>query len=104
MTLLEAEPPGRTMTDAALRWRHRVRFAFAGWVPLAMFRDLEGVVWNCPDCGTSGSLFLRTRHTPFRRYWFRCGHCHREREVDPSIAEKLASELGAPARTGRLGR
>jgi len=100
MTQLEAEASGRTFTDAALRWRHHVRFAFAGWVPLAMFRDLEGVVWDCPDCGTSGSLVLRTRHTPYRAYWFRCGRCHREREVDPTIAENLAIALGAPARKG----
>jgi hypothetical protein len=104
VTLLEVEPSGRTLTDAALRWRHRVRFAFAGWVPLELFRDLEGVVWNCPDCGTSGALVLRTRHTPFRRYWFRCGHCHREREVDPTIAENLVIALGAPARKGRPPR
>lgn len=97
MTLLEAEPSERTLTGDAVRWRSRVRFAFAGWIPLAYFRDLEGVVWDCPSCGTSGSLILRTRHTPYRRYWFRCGHCHRQLEADPILADTLTTEFG-PAR------
>ena len=101
MILLETEPSGRTLTGAALRWRTHVRFVFAGWFLLEFYRDLEGVVWDCPDCGTSGSMILRTTNASFRRYWFRCGHCRREREVDPTIAENLAIELGAPARKGR---
>ena len=104
MILLETEPSGRTLTGAALRWRHRLRFVFAGWFLLEFYRDLEGVVWDCPDCGTSGSMILRTTNASFRRYWFRCGHCRREREVDPTIAENLAIALGAPARKGRPPR
>ena len=77
---------------------------FAGWFLLEFYRDLEGVVWDCPDCGTSGSMVLRTTNASFRRYWFRCGHCRREREVDPTIAENLAIALGAPARKGRPPR
>ena len=93
LTLLEVEPGGRTLTGAPLRWRLHAMFE-PDFIPLGFYRELEGVVWDCPDCGTVGSLALRYKR--FEGYAFRCRSCRRKTLFSPFKADRIAVALGVP--------
>jgi hypothetical protein len=65
-----------------------------GFIPLGFYRELEGVVWDCPDCGTAGALLLRFKR--LGRYTFRCRSCHRKTQFSEIKADRLAVALGVP--------
>ena len=88
------EPVGRALTGAPLRWRLHAMFVLSGFIPLDFYRELEGVVWDCPDCGTAGALALRFRR--FEGYTFRCRNCRRKTETNGIRADQLAVALGVP--------
>ena len=93
LTLLEVEPGGRALTGAPLRWRLHPTFE-PDFIPLGFYRELEGVVWDCPDCGTAGALTLRYKR--FEGYAFRCRSCRRKTLFSPIKADRLAVSLGVP--------
>ena len=95
---LEVEPAGRALTGAPLRWRLHPMFE-PGFIPLGFYRELEGLVWDCPDCGTAGALVLR-----FKRiydYEFRCRNCRRKTQFSVIEGDRLGIALGAPVRRNR---
>ena len=87
------EPVGRALTGASLRWRLHAMFE-PDFIPLGFYRELEGVVWDCPDCGTAGALVLRFKR--FGGYTFRCRNCRRKTEFNGIRADQLAVALGVP--------
>jgi hypothetical protein len=91
---LEVEPAGRALTGAPLRWRLHPMFVLSGFIPLDFYRELEGVAWDCPDCGTAGALALRFKR--FDGYTFRCRSCRRKTEFNGIRADQLAVALGVP--------
>ena len=95
LTMLEVEPDGRALTGARLRWRLHPQFVLSGFIPLDFYRELEGVVWDCADCGTVGTLLLR--HKQIGGYTFRCRHCrHSTPRFNGIRADQLAVALGVP--------
>ena len=93
LKLLDVEPAGRALTGAPLRWRLHAMFE-PDFIPLGFYRELEGVVWDCPDCGTAGALVLR-----FKRpggYAFRCRSCRRKTMFSVIEADEIAVALGVP--------
>ena len=88
-----AEPVGRALTGEPLRWRLHPMFE-PGFIPLGFYRELEGIVWDCADCGTAGALMLR--HHRFDGYTFRCRNCRRKTQFNGIRADQLAVSLGVP--------
>lgn len=92
--VLDVEPAGRALTGVPLRWRLHARFVLAGFIPIEFYRELEGVVWDCPDCGTAGALALRYKRPG--GYAVRCRSCHRATLFNGITADRLAVALGVP--------
>jgi hypothetical protein len=65
-----------------------------GFIPLGFYRELEGIVWDCADCGTVGALVLRYKR--FDGYRFRCRSCRRKTLFNGIRADQLAVSLGVP--------
>jgi len=91
------EPAGRRLTGEPLRWRRHLKPEW-DFIPVGSFRELDGVAWDCADCGATGALVLRAMR--YHRYVLRCGNCHRQTELNGIVAEQIAVALGAPARRG----
>ena len=88
-----AEPVGRALTGEPLRWRLHPMFE-PGFIPLGFYRELEGIVWDCADCGTVGALVLRYKRPG--GYAVRCRSCHRTTLFNGITADELAVSLGVP--------
>jgi hypothetical protein len=71
-----------------------MRLFEADFIPLAFYRELEGVEWDCPDCGTVGALALRYKR--FEGYSLRCRSCRRKTLFSAIKADRIAVALGAP--------
>ncbi len=94
LKVLDVEPAGRALTGTPLRWRLHARFVLAGFIPIEFYRELEGLVWDCPDCGTAGALVLQ--HKRPGGYAVRCRSCHRTTLFNGITADHLAVALGVP--------
>jgi hypothetical protein len=92
--LTDEEPAGRRLTGEPLRWRRHLKPEW-DFIPVGSFRELEGVAWDCSDCGTTGALVLRAMR--FHTYVLRCRNCHRQTELNGIVAEQIAVALGARA-------
>ena len=97
MKVINNEPAGRRLTGEPLHWRRRLKPEW-DFIPIASFRELDGVAWDCADCGTTGALVLRAMR--YHRYFLRCRNCHRQTELNGIVAERIAIALGVPARRG----
>jgi len=93
LKVLDVEPAGRTLTGVPLRWHLHPTFE-PDFIPLGFYRELEGVVWDCPDCGTADALVLR--HKRPGGYAVRCRSCHRTTLFNGITADELAVSLGVP--------
>lgn len=89
------EPSGRNVVSTPARWilRVGVGLGIAYNTFSYIYRQLAGVVWDCPQCGATGAVVLRRRRS---EYWFYCTGCRtRLYYFYTPDAEALAAELGA---------
>ena len=88
------QPEGKTLTGQPLSWSSKLHFSLGAsyFLPFEIVKELEGVKWQCPSCGSSNTYTMR-RSRP-QKWWFYCSKCHTHPRINSRDGLQICSDLG----------